>query len=86
MLVTFGLAWPANILNTLRVKSSRGRSPTFLWLVAAGYVLGLGAKVARSDLDYVVFFYLVNLLMVSCDCFLYYHFRRRDRRFAAEGG
>jgi hypothetical protein len=81
MLVTFGLAWPANILNTLRVKSSRGRTPVFLIIVIAGYLCGLGSKFASpAPLNYVAVFYLINLAMVSTDLLLYFRYRALDRR------
>jgi hypothetical protein len=79
MLVTFGLAWPANILNSLRVKSSRSRSPVFLFIVNIGYVFGLMAKVVGNNLNYVAIFYLINMAMVSFDTYLYYRYRAKDR-------
>ncbi|MDR0354322.1 MAG: hypothetical protein LBJ64_01090 [Deltaproteobacteria bacterium] len=79
MLVAFGFAWPANILNTLRVKSSRGRSPAFLIIVLSGYCFGLSAKIVQGSLNYVAVFYVVNMLMVSADLFLYCHYRKKDR-------
>jgi hypothetical protein len=78
MLVSFGVAWPANIRNSLRVKSSKGRSLQFLIIIIVGYVFGLGAKVAAGTINYVALFYLINLLMVSFDAGLYFHYRRRD--------
>jgi hypothetical protein len=79
MLVTFGLAWPANILNSLKVKSSRSRSPIFLIIVAIGYVFGLSAKFVSHQINYVVFFYLLNICMVSFDLFLYFHYLSKDK-------
>jgi hypothetical protein len=83
MLLAFGLAWPANIINSLKVKSSRGRSPVFLFIVNIGYVFGLSAKVIGGDLNYVAFFYILNMAMVSFDAYLYYRYRARDRAAAA---
>ncbi|MDR1656627.1 MAG: hypothetical protein LBT47_03585 [Deltaproteobacteria bacterium] len=81
MMVTFGLAWPANILNSLRVKSSRGRTPVFLIIIIVGYLMGLTAKfISPNGLNYVAVFYLINLGMVSFDLFLYYRYRALDRR------
>jgi hypothetical protein len=81
MMVTFGLAWPANILNSLRVKSSRGRTPVFLIIIILGYVLGLTAKLfSPQGLNYVALFYLVNLVMVSVDLSLYFRYRALDRQ------
>jgi hypothetical protein len=81
MMVAFGIAWPANILNSLRVKSSRSRSPQFFIIVMSGYILGLAAKFFDdAGLNYVAFFYLINLAMVGFDTFLYYHYRALDRQ------
>jgi hypothetical protein len=79
MLVAFGLAWPANILNSLRVKSSRGRSPAFLIIVNIGYVFGLSSKIVGDSVNYVAFFYILNMAMVSFDTFLYCRYRAKDR-------
>ncbi|MDR0548017.1 MAG: hypothetical protein LBI10_01170 [Deltaproteobacteria bacterium] len=79
MLIAFGLAWPANIRNSLKVKSSISKSVHFLIIVIVGYLFGLGAKIAAGAVNYVAFFYLLNLLMVSFDLYLYYYYRRLDR-------
>jgi uncharacterized membrane protein len=80
MMVTFGLAWPANIMNSLRVKSSRGRTPVFLMIIIVGYLFGLAAKfLSPTGLNYVAFFYLLNLIMVSIDLTLYFRYRATDR-------
>ncbi|MDR3205465.1 MAG: hypothetical protein LBV23_12135 [Deltaproteobacteria bacterium] len=80
MLVTFGVAWPANILNSLRVKSSRGRSVTFLKIIILGYIFGLAAKFLSSKpINYVVFFYFLNLIMVGIDLFLYYYYLNKEK-------
>ncbi|MDR1487818.1 MAG: hypothetical protein LBT62_07515 [Deltaproteobacteria bacterium] len=81
MMVAFGIAWPANILNSIKVKSSRDRSPYFLFIVFSGYIFGIAAKLlSPNGLNYVILFYLINLLMVSFDIFLYFHYRKLDRR------
>jgi hypothetical protein len=79
MLVSFGLAWPANILNSLRVKSSRGRTPVFLIIVIIGYAFGLLAKVVSNTVNYVAIFYLINMAMVSFDTYLYFRYRAMDK-------
>ena len=80
MLVSFGLAWPVNILKTLRNKSTAGKSAAFLLIVVAGYIFGLTAKLLRGDLNYVAAFYALNLALVACDTFLYFHYRRLERK------
>jgi hypothetical protein len=79
MLVTFGLAWPANILKTLRSRSTVGKSLAFLLIVLTGYIFGLSAKLIRGRLNYVALFYAVNLLLVLADTILYFHYRKLER-------
>jgi len=79
MLVAFGLAWPVNILKTIKNKSTIGKSLTFLLIVLVGYVFGLSAKCFRGDLNYVAVFYTVNLLLVLADTILYLYYRRLER-------
>jgi uncharacterized membrane protein len=79
MLVAFGFAWPANIVNTLKRKSAVGKSLAFLLIVIVGYLFGIAAKFFGNNINYVLFFYLLNLAMVAFDLFLYFLYRRRDR-------
>ncbi|MDR1166892.1 MAG: hypothetical protein LBO66_13680 [Deltaproteobacteria bacterium] len=80
MLVAFGFAWPANILHTLRRKSAVGKSLTFLLIVIVGYLFGVSAKVTQGGVNYVLFFYIANLLMVSADLSLYFYYSSRENR------
>lgn len=88
MLIAFGFAWPANIAHTLRHKSTLGKSISFLIIVLVGYLFGISAKILGKSINYVLFFYILNTLMVLFDIFLYYYYRRREReklRFPQEG-
>jgi hypothetical protein len=78
MLVAFGCAWPANILNTWRRKSSIGKSLAFLIIILCGYIFGITAKIVKGDINYVVFFYLLNFVLVASDLFLFFWFRRKE--------
>jgi hypothetical protein len=94
MLVAFGLAWPTNIVHSLRRKSTAGKNPVFLVIIIVGYLFGITANVVRArhsgHVDRLLFFfYLVNTSMVSFDLFLYCVYRRRERaraRLRAGGG
>ncbi|MDR2199690.1 MAG: hypothetical protein LBR53_09610 [Deltaproteobacteria bacterium] len=79
MLVAFGFAWPANILNTYRRKSARGKSLSFLLIIETGYLFGVLAKIASGAINYVFFFYILNMTLVSADVFLYFWYRREER-------
>ncbi|MDR1872878.1 MAG: hypothetical protein LBS60_13335 [Deltaproteobacteria bacterium] len=85
MLVSFGLAWPANIRNSLRIKNSKGRSLQFLIIVIVGYLFGLAANILKGNINYVTFFYTINLLMVSFDlCLYFYYLKPKDLKVAGE--
>ncbi len=83
MLLAFGAAWPASILKSVNSRSAKGKSLTFLLIVEFGYLCGLASKFAGGKVNYVVFFYLLNLTAVGIDIALYFRNRRLDRLRAA---
>ncbi len=79
MLVCFGVAWPVDIVRTLRVRRTEGKSLGFMALILAGYLFGLSAKVVRAWgawPEMVTALYAVNALMVAVDIGLTLCFRR----------
>jgi|GEM_PF-227868 len=48
MLICFGLAWPLNIIKSLRTKSTQGKSVLFLIVILIGYVAGITHKLLYS--------------------------------------
>lgn len=85
MLVCFGVAWPLNIIKSLRTKSTEGKSVLFLMAILIGYVAGITHKLLYSR-NIVLVLYCINFAMVSVDTFLYFHYRRRERLTAAQRG
>ena len=80
MIVAFGLSWPNNIITTLRNKSTKGKSLAFLLLIDFGYVCGIAAKlIAGNPVWYVLFFSVLNFIMVSTDLCLYFYYRKKER-------
>ena len=79
MLLAFGFAWPANILKSLRCRTAQGKSISFLVIVLVGYLFGIAAKLVSGTITYVLFFYILNTVMVSFDVVLYFRNRRLDR-------
>jgi predicted tellurium resistance membrane protein TerC len=73
MLLCFGLSWPISIAKALRTKKVVGKSPLFMAVICLGYVSGILHKVFYA-FDWVVVLYVINLLMVATDLFLYYHY------------
>ena len=75
----FGAAWPASILRSLRARTAKGKSLTFLVILFVGYLFGITSKFVGGHLNYVVVFYFLNLTMVGVDIALYFRNRRLDR-------
>jgi hypothetical protein len=84
MLVAFGFAWPTNILTTLKRKSTVGKSLLFLFIIITGYVFGISAKIVNGSINYVFFFYILNIVLVAADLCLYFYYKRLERKREAE--
>ena len=91
MIVSFGASWPLNVIKSYRARTTRGKSLAFLCLIFFGYIAGIASKLvnpvymaAIGEKWYVLFFYVLNLVMVGTDLILYFRNRRLDR--AREAG
>lgn len=81
MLLTFGFSWPLNVLNALRAKTTKGQSLAFLVLIFSGYVCGIISKLTSPAYKwYVLFFYVLNMLMVGADIIIYLKNLRLDKQ------
>ena len=86
MVVSFGASWPANVLKSYRARTAQGKSLFFLCMISFGYVCGIISKLTAPSFKwYVLFFYCLNLFMVSLDLLLYARNSRLDRARAMEG-
>ena len=86
MIVSFGASWPLNVLKSWRARSAKGKSVAFLLLIIFGYIAGIASKFASesymaqfAEKWYVLFFYFLNLAMVTLDFLLYLRNRRLDK-------
>ncbi len=80
MVVLFGCSWPNNILTTLKNKSTKGKSLAFLLLIDVGYICGIASKLLAGSFKwYVMFFYVLNFIMVTTDLCLYFHYRKKEK-------
>ena len=89
MIICFGASWPFNVIKSYKARTAKGKSPVFLCLIITGYIAGIAAKfmneaymAAVSDKWYVLFFYFLNLIMVSADLVIYFRNRQLDKRGA----
>ena len=77
MLICFGAAWPANIVKSIKSRTTKGKSLPFLFIVLAGYVFGILNKVVHTP-DIVLVFYLINFIMVAVDIAIWFRNRKLD--------
>lgn len=87
MIICFGASWPFNVIKSYKARTAKGKSLGFLCLIITGYIAGIVAKLINeaymaefSTKWYVLFFYVLNLLMVTADLILYFRNKKLDRR------
>lgn len=78
MIVSFGASWPMNVYKSFKARTTKGKSLGFLCLIFFGYIAGIISKLLNeaymasiTSKWYVVFFYVLNLIMVGIDLCLY---------------
>lgn len=87
MIVSFGCSWPMNVVKSYRTRTTKGKSLAFLCLIFFGYIAGIASKFLNdaymaefAEKWYVLFFYVLNLLMVGIDLCLYVRNRNLDKK------
>ena len=90
MILCFGASWPFNVAKSFRARTAKGKSLGFLCLILFGYVAGISSKLmneaymaAFAQKWYVLFFYVLNFVMVAADLVLYFRNTRLDKLNAA---
>ena len=90
MVVSFGASWPFNVMKSYRARTTKGKSLLFLLLIFFGYIAGIASKLVNEAYManfaakwYVLFFYVLNLIMVGADLLLYVRNKRIDAKEAA---
>lgn len=78
MIVSFGASWPLNVIKSYKARTTKGKSLAFLLLILFGYVAGITSKlintVYMAQIEqkwYVLFFYVLNFIMVTLDLCMY---------------
>lgn len=87
MIVSFGFSWPLNVIKSYKARTTKGKSLAFLLLVFFGYVAGISSKLLNpvymasfSSKWYVLFFYVLNFIMVGADICMYIRNRILDKK------
>ena len=90
MLLAFGCSWPASIAKSLRTRFVRGKSPTFMVIVLAGYLCGIVHKLLNPPgadagflAGHVLWLYVLDMALVGFDLALYVLFRKNAEPRAA---
>ncbi len=86
MIVSFGASWPLNVLKSYRARTTKGKSLAFLLLIFFGYIAGIVSKLINeaymasiAQKWYVLFFYVLNFIMVGADLLMYVRNKRLDK-------
>lgn len=86
MIVSFGVSWPLNVIKAYKARTTKGKSIGFLCLIIFGYIAGITSKFINptfmTDISqkwYVLFFYFLNLFMVTLDLLIYFRNKKIDK-------
>lgn len=89
MLVCFGFSWPINAIKAYKARTAKGKSLWFLLLIITGYIAGITSKLINeaymASFDtkwYVLFFYVLNMIMVCTDLCIYFRNCKLDKEAA----
>ncbi len=74
-LLCFAVSWPISIAKALRTKVTKGKSPVFMGFILLGYIFGIINKFVNHQVDYVIWFYVLNFCLVAFDLILYYRYK-----------
>ena len=81
MVVSFGISWPLNVMKSYKARTTKGKSLAFLVLIFFGYICGIASKLMAPTFKwYVLFFYVLNFIMVGADLCLYYRNYKLDKK------
>lgn len=90
MVVCFGISWPLNIIKAWKSRTAKGTSILFYSFIWIGYIFALIGKFVLIHINapnpwyetvhwYVMFFYILNILMVSTGIIIYIRNKMLDR-------
>ena len=86
MIASFGASWPLNVIKSYKARTTKGKSLAFLCLIFFGYIAGILSKFLNeaymasiSTKWYVLFFYILNFIMVGADLVMYVRNYRLDK-------
>lgn len=90
MIVSFGASWPMNVIKSYKARTTKGKSLAFLFLIFFGYIAGIASKLVNDAYMaqigskwYVLFFYVLNFIMVGADLIMYARNAKLDKENGA---
>ena len=83
MLICFGSGWPFSIVKAIRTKQASGKSPWFMAIICLGYLSGVIHKTLYAR-DWVIALYVLNIVLIATDLFLYHRYTQPRRSVAQE--
>ena len=85
-IVSFGASWPMNVIKSYKARTTKGKSLAFLFLIFFGYIAGIASKLVNDAYMaqigskwYVLFFYVLNFIMVGADLIMYVRNAKLDK-------
>ena len=82
MLVCFGVSWPISVYKSYTSKSTKGKSAVFMIAILVGYISGICGKILGNQINYVLFLYILNFIIVSVDFCLFLHNKHLENKTA----
>ena len=79
MLICFGLSWPISVYKSFQSGSTKGKSVIFTVAILLGYISGILGKLVGGNINYVLYLYIFNFVVISIDFVLYFINRRREK-------
>ena len=80
MLICFGLSWPVNLMKSIKACTAKNTSLFFILLILTGYIAGIISKIVSNNINYVFILYVINLIMVSANLYVYFYNKKLDEK------
>ena len=84
MLVCFGLSWPISVIKNYKAGTAKNMSLRFTLLIIAGCIFGIVAKIMNHNFNYVLIVYLVNLVIISLNIFVFIRNSKLDKNISED--
>ena len=85
MIISFGISWPLSIIRSYRSRSTKGKSIFFSCFIQFGYICGIASKLMLHKYNLAFYFYILNIMMVTIDIFLYFRNRKLEKKAEMAG-